>query len=69
MRSTNGVLRVELNVQVAEIEIDWMKTMRRTYNGKLNSDVWLVHRNDTILLKIVSIKIYFCIKFLKLCIN
>ena len=46
-------------MQVAEIEIEWIKTMRRTYNGKLNSDVWLIHRNDTILLKIVSMKKYF----------
>ena len=55
MQSINGVLKIELRVQAVEIEVEWMKTIRRTYNGKLNSDVWLVHRNDSIQLKIVSL--------------
>jgi len=55
MESNGGVLSMTLNVQMAEVTIDWLRTFRRTFNEKIPGPTWKIKRGDRVTVQLVRI--------------
>ena len=53
--SGNGSLSLTLNVEMADVKIEWLTLFRRTFNGKIPGPTWRVKRGDTVTVEVVKI--------------
>jgi len=53
--SSNGLLEVTLNVEVADFVVDWLKLRRRCYNSQIPGPTWRIKRGDEVKLHLVRV--------------
>jgi len=52
--SKNGALDVNLTVRMGNVSVEWLTTVRRTFDGTIPGPTWRINAGDVVTLTVVS---------------